>query len=340
MKYLWKYILLSVVLTMMTGCNEEIFIRELDFQGDTEPEMLVLKGTEWGNSVPRLIVSHSFFFDRQDKSPNNDHVSDAAVTMRLNGKDYTMAHTSYGQYFCTDNSVQIRALDTVEFTVTHPKYATATARQIMPGIVHSTLASYELQSNYWAVVDLDFDAYQGNADDMIGIRVYGQVEATQRITQRKDTLSLDYTYSNDIVFAQAQNLSVEGYYGTTRDILYFPASALQQPKRIRCFADRYWTQKTKNQYKNVRLIYLQVDVYSCSHDLYTYNKSLSQYKYTNYLPAPSGLPQKENTIMDDIMDELEEVLGEQEPRQVYTNVNGGLGCVTGQILCGSHQVIK
>lgn len=339
MKHLWKYILLSVVLTLMTGCNEEIFIRELDFQGETEPEMLVLKGTEWGNSFPMLVVNHSFFFDSKDKSPKNDYVMDAVVTMRLNGKDYSMNHLAVGQYRCKD-SLRLHPLDTVEFTVTHPKYSTATARQIMPGIVHSTLASYELQSNYWAVVDLDFDAYQGNADDMIGIRVYGRVEATQRITQRKDTLSLDYTYSNDIVFAQAQNLSVEGYYGTLQEVLYFPASALQQPRNIRCFADRYWTQKTKNQYKNVRLISMQVDVYSYSHDAYTYNKSMYNYLYNGSLPAPSGLPQKENTIMDDIMDELEEVLGEQEPRQVYTNVNGGLGCVTGQILCGSHQVIK
>lgn len=338
MKHLLKYILLSAVLTVITGCKE-MFIHELDFQRETDPEMLVLLGKEMVYYSPTITVTHSYFFDRKDKSYTDNYISDAAVTMRLNGKDYSMNHTSSGKYQCQE-LFWLQPLDTVEFTVTHPDYETATARQVLPGIVNSSLASYEFQSNYWVVFDLDFAPYHGNADDVIGIKAYAQVEATQKWTQRVDTLDLEYTYSNDIVFAEAQNLSAEGYYGAKTELLYFPASALQQSKRIRCFADRNWKLETKNLYENVRLIYLQVDVHACSHDAYLYNKSLYIYRYNFSLPAPSGLPQNDGTIMDQIMDAMEEMLGEQEPRQVYTNVDGGLGCVTGQILWSSHQVIK
>lgn len=316
-----------------------MFIHELDFQGETEPEMLVLLGKESSDYMPVLKVTHSYFFDRKDKSYRDNYIPDAAVTMRLNGKDHSMEHTSGGDYQCKE-SLWLQPLDTVEFVVTHPNYETASARQVLPGLVHSTLASYELQSNYWAVFDLDFDAYQGNADDVIGIKAFAKLKATQKWTQRVDTLDSEYTYSNDIVFAEAQNLSAEGYYGAKTELLYFPASALEHPKRIRCFADRNWTQDMKDQYKNVELLYLQVDVHSCSHDAYLYNKTLYNYRYSFTLPAPSGLPKKDGTIMDEIMESLSEMLGEQEPRQVYTNVDGGLGCVTGQILCSSHQVIQ
>ena len=338
MRHLLKYILLSVVLTVMTGCKE-MFIHELDFQRETDPEMLVLLGKESSDYMPILNVTHSYYFDRKDKSYKDNYISDAAVTMRLNGKDYSLEHTSSGKYQCQE-LLLLQPMDTVEFTVTHPNYAKATARQVLPGIVQSSLASYELQSNYWAVFDLDFEPYQGNADDMIGIKAYAQVVATHLWTQRIDTLKLEYTYSNDIIFAEAQNQSAEGYYGAKTELLYFPASALQQAKRIRCFADRNWTPEPKNMYENVKLIYLQVDVHSCSYDAYLYNKSLYSYRYSFTLPAPSGLPQRDGTIMDEIMDAMAEMLGEQEPRQVYTNVEGGLGCVTGQILCSSHQVIK
>lgn len=337
MKHPLRYLLLSACLMILSGC-EEMFVRELDFKGETEPEMLVLAGNEMVYSWPRITVRHSFFFDSKNKSFRESYVPDANVTMRLNGKDYSLQHTGYGEYWM--KAIKLQPLDTLEYVVTHPNYETVTARQVMPGVVNSTLASYELQSNYWVVFDLDFEAYQGNADDVIGIVAHAQIEATQKWAQRKDTLDLNYTYSNDIVFAEAQNLSAEGYYGTKKELLYFPASALQHPKRIRCFADRYWSQQMKDRYKNVRLLYLKVDVHSFSHDTYLYNKSLNQYLQNNSIPAPSGFPQNNGTIISDIMDGLEEVLGEQEPRQVYSNVNGGLGCVTGQIFCSSHQVIK
>ena len=142
-----------------------MFVRQVDFQRDGEPEMLVLTGNFTIGERPQVLVSHSFFFDRKDKT-KEDWVSDAEVSMIINSKAYPITYRYNGIYTSTSLPL-LQAHDTIEVIATHPTYATATARQIMPGQVHSTLHSVELPLNYWLHFTLDFDAYAGNADKRI-----------------------------------------------------------------------------------------------------------------------------------------------------------------------------
>ena len=45
------------------------------------------------------------------------------------------------------------------------------------------------------------------------------------------------------------------------------------------------------------------------------------------LPTPSHLPQQDMNIMEEIAVAIQSMLGDQEPVQVYSNVEGGLGHV-------------
>ena len=58
-----------------------MFIREIDFEGETEPEMLVLTSTLEVGQTPEIQVSHSFFFNRTDKRPD-DWITDAQLPQR------------------------------------------------------------------------------------------------------------------------------------------------------------------------------------------------------------------------------------------------------------------
>lgn len=63
--------------------------------------------------------------------------------------------------------------------------------------------------------------------------------------------------------------------------------------------------------------------------VYRFDQSQRDAYEAKYLPAPSGLPTQDENVMQEIMDEIQAMLGEQEPRLVYSNVDGGLGIVAG-----------
>jgi hypothetical protein len=322
-----KYRIYGLLMVLMTlvGCRD-MFIREIDFEGETEPEMLVLTSTLEVGQTPEIQVSHSFFFNRTDKRPD-DWITDAQLTMRINSQTYTLAYRDSGFY--TNPSIPpLAPRDTVQVVASHPKYATATAQQILPGQIKAQVASYELQSG-WLVFDLDLDAYQGNPDDVIAIHAAGQLKAM--MLDNPVTWDMNILYSNDIVFAQAQNAETEGYYGVMYGgLLYFPASLLQQPRRIRLFLDSYRMQyESLDWYKDIQIASLEVYVMAYTQAVYRFDQSQRDAYEAKYLPAPSGLPTQDENVMQEIMDEIQAMLGEQEPRLVYSNVDGGLGIVAG-----------
>ena len=327
------YILILWAMSLLTGC-ESMFVHQIDFEGETEPEMLVLTSDFRLNEQPMVMVSHSFFFDRTDKNAKA-WITDAEVSLSINGQRYAMPHRNEGVYTNTDIPV-LQPHDTIEIVATHPDYATATARQIMPGQIHSTVSSYELLPTNQMTVQIDLDAYSGNADDVIGIKANGILRATWTRTysdgrpDRTDTthIPLNVIYSNDVVFADAENASVEGYYGASNDYyLYFPASELKEPRRIQLLVDNYQL-RWEHTY-TIEPEHLEVEVMACTYSEYRFVVSTRSRYYTKYLPAPSNVPEQEENIMEEIMNAIQETLGEQEPVQVYTNVNGGLGHVSG-----------
>ena len=320
--------MMLLLLTVMTGC-EEMFYREVDFQGETEPEMLVVTGNWFLNAVPTVLVAHSFFFDRTDKS-QNDWIRDAEVQLRVNGQPYELR--------CHDDEVYadytmppLRTGDTVEITASHPKYETVRAREVMPGQVRCRVSHVELLPTKQIAFQLDLDAYEGNEDDLIGIWASGTIEGTwtgsygakQTYTE---PIRLNTVYSNDILFAGAENASTEGYYGALPGYyLYFPASELREPKSIQLFVDSDQLQWTRT-YDSVRAKQLEVRAMACTYSAYRFEQSTRGSFYLKALPAPSHLPQSEN-IMEEIMVAIQSMLGDQEPVQVYSNVEDGLGHV-------------
>ena len=319
-------------MSLLTGC-EDMFVHQIDFQGETEPEMLVITGDLQLNAIPLVMVSHSFFFDRTDKY-DKDWITNAEVSLSVNHRRYSLTHRDNGVY--VNSSIPaLQPFDTIEIIATHPNYATATARQVMPAQIHSAVTSYELLPTNQMTVQIDLDAYHGNEDDVIAIRanaiLYGIWTRSYGNQTRTDTatIRLNTIYSNDIVFAEAENASVEGYYGAYSDnYLFFPASALKEPKRLQLLIDSYHLRWGRN-YDTVEPAHMEVEVMACTYSEYRFVQSTRSRYYTKYLPAPSNMPEQEENFMQEIMDAIQESLGDQEPVQVYTNVEGGLGHISG-----------
>ena len=74
---------------------------------------------------------------------------------------------------------------------------------------------------------------------------------------------------------------------------------------------------------------LTIEVIACTDSEYQFVQSTRSRYYSKYMYPPSGLPQQEENIMEEIMDAIQETLGDQEPAHVYTNVEGGLGHISG-----------
>ena len=326
-RYLYGLIWVLTVLTALTGC-EDMFYREVDFQGETEPEMLVVTGSWMLNGRPTVLVSHSYFFDRTDKR-KDDWINDAQVSVRVNGHPYDLSWQSDNNYANYSMPI-LRAGDTVEITASHPDYQAVRAQLVLPGQIRCTVSKTELLPTHQIAFQLDFDAYEGNEYDVIGIMANGVIEGSWTATygaqkNKTEQYQLNTVYSNDIVFAEAENASTQGYFGVTSGNLYFPASELKKPRSIQLFVDTYQLQGAR-QYDSVEAKQLTVRVLACTYSAYRFEVSMRSSYYDDALPPPSHLPYQEN-IMEQVMVAIQSMLGDQEPKQVYTNVEGGLGHV-------------
>ena len=175
-------ILLCAALVSLSGC-EEMFYREVDFTIEGEEEMLVLETENIVGQSPNILVNHTFLFG-SDRDERIGAVLDADVSLRINGGEWMPLYRygvspAYRILADSTKAPKIQALDTVEIAVSHPKYAPITARQIMPNTIKAEMTEYELMNNGWVSVTLRLDAYHGNPDDMIAIRLdSGVVEMT------------------------------------------------------------------------------------------------------------------------------------------------------------------
>lgn len=319
---------LLLVLTALTSC-EDMFYREVDFQGETEPEMLVVTGSWMLNQRPTALVSHSYFFNRTDKR-KDDWINDAQVSVRVNGQPYNMSWQNNGTYANYSMPI-LRAGDTVEITASHPDYQAVSAQLTMPGQVRCTVSKTEVLPTEQILFQLDLDAYEGNENDVIGIMADGVIErywATTSGTSEQyppEILQLKDLYSNDIVFAEAENASTQGYFGASSGYLYFPASELKEPRSIQLLLDNYQTVRNPSKYE-FRAKQLTIQVTAFTYSAYRFDVSMRSSYYDDALPPPSHLPYQEN-IMEQVMVAIQSMLGDQEPKQVYTNVENGLGHV-------------
>ena len=320
------------LLFFLTGC-EEMFYREVDFKIEGEEEMLVLETENIVGHSPNILVNHTFLFGT-GRDESNGAVLDADVSLRINNGEWMPLYRygfspAYRILADSTKAPKIQALDTVEIAVSHPKYASVTARQIMPNTIKAEMTECEIMNNGWVSATLRLDAYTGNPDDMIAIRLdSGVVQMTNKRTGKIFNNKFKAIYSTDPVFAEAQNLQAAGYYGGNQgQELFFPASALREPIEIHLIADCARGIDKEN-YRDVRIRDLNLTVRACTYDYYLYEQFHRAYKET-WLPEPSGIPSQEGNIMEEILETVSETLGQQEKVAVYTNVEGGLGYWTG-----------
>ncbi len=326
-----RHIVLIVLLAVLTGC-EEMFVREIDFTAEAEPEMLVLSSNNVVGLRPAVVLYHTFFFGHS-RGKSHGEVTDAEVSMRLNHGEWIRLHTK-GQSsmynWVTDSTLgpRLNALDTVEYVISHPLYATITAQQVMPARAEAKVVKWELMPNYWLDITLEFEPYHGNADDVIGIQHGG---GSLKATSGKQTrsLAIKNIYSNDVAFAEAQNLESQGYYGAPMNYyMFFPSSILTKKKQIHIIADCGLSSKEMSQYESILFESITLGIGSCTYDTYLYEQFVRQYKRMQ-LSAPSGFAEAGDNIMGDVLENLSQILGDQEPVLVYTNIQGGLGHLSG-----------
>ena len=326
MKRIFYIILLSV---SFASCSD-MFMREIDYNGLDEPEMLVLRANLHVGGEARISTACSHFIGNGQASEDSLKHIDVDASIRINGGPWlTMEKDSSSMYILP--GVILQPLDTVEIVASHPSFPKATAREILPGQMTARVVSCEVQSNNWVDVTLEFDAYHGNQDDMIGIAMidgkllshtsYGDME-----------VNLEAIYSADAVFAEALNPEAAGYYGSYA-YLFFPASALQQKRRIHLFVDRYWSEFERNICSGVELSSLELYTIAVTQSLYKLDRTMRNYNKDFEVSAPSGFPESEPTLSEEIIEILGDLLGEQEPIHVYTNIDGGLGHVGGFSSC-------
>ncbi|MBO5618606.1 MAG: DUF4249 family protein [Paludibacteraceae bacterium] len=316
------YYIVWIVLCCFCSC-QDMFYREVTFQNSNEPQQLVLYAALRQGFSPYVLVRHTFPADTTSK--DEGLVDNAWVHTRVNGVDLP-AKQSWEMRSYNTSYDPLHPFDSVEISVVHPDYPTAYVKTVIPAPVTVRDTSWVLQDNYWTAISVDLDAYTGNPDDMIGFECAGTLIAKRKRSPLRDTLHISMLYSADPVFALADNFEQSGYYGgNVKSILYIPASALQQPRRVELIADTRW-ERQKSDYEEVQVSSMKLAVFSCNRDYFLFDRSCRKYAGYKYMDAPSGVPGKQRT-MTDIMDNISYYLGNQEMVQVYSNVEGGLGTV-------------
>ena len=305
----------------LTACRE-MFYREVDFTLEGEQPMLAISAHNEVGAPLQVQVYHSFLSDQPYDTQQHGELTDAAVSVRVNSADWTTEMPTP------------QPLDTVDIRVTHPAYPTATARQIAPAPVNTRIADYRLLPNFWLEVTIDILPYHGQEDDGIGIALsnaYLRIENSRN--RRRTQLRMDHIYSNDPIFASALNIELSGYYcGNSEHALYIPAAQLQQQRRIQLLLDAhaFWsdTRNRKEDFTLISIEQLSLHLESRTAEAYLYEQYRRVQRGVQLYP-PSGIPEQGDTnIMQEILKELANSLGQQEPVPPYTNVSDGLGCFT------------
>lgn len=278
-------------------------------------------------------------------------LTDAVVKMRVNHSEWhELKCWRSAIYDMVDTTCRFQSGDYVELEVSHPDYPTVTSSQVIPQDIEATVLSYRFTGDGWVVVDVQLSPYRGAETDVICIGLGngamtfmepkgtifsgGQTSYTDSMVCR--TVKLIHLYSTDWIFALVYNRQTpRGFYTTDNGLqcLCIPASALQEPRKVTLFADRpnvYGEGKPK---KDFRLDSLFLSVHTITQAGYFYASSLSQSREDNRYVEPNGIADADTkpilNMSDSVqkyIDEYSKLLGGQEDIQLYTNIQGGVGC--------------
>lgn len=344
MKRYFHIVLLLAASVSLSGCRD-MFYREVDFTVEGEQKRMVLNslcsvGAESSWFV--LVIYRSMLATESRSEQGQAGVTDAHVSARINsGEWHTICNYENNPTYHLLDSVTshnsglpLEPLDTIEITVTHASYPTAHVRQVLPGTVSGRILYTDIMKEGWASVVLEIDPYQGNADDVIGIRLHGGSimlanKNTSATPMDVQYLDLCYLYATNAVFSELENIRIGGYYGSTgTHCLFLPASALQEKVQITLFADGKWNDKgsKREEYFPVGISDLSLEVSAYTHDSYLYEQFTRQIQGVSIAP-PYGTPVNNGDMMQQMLEGIAAMLGGQEMIPPFTNVEGGFGCV-------------
>lgn len=311
---------------------------------------------EWGRDTitfPVVYVTPDGDTIREHHTLANSYgwLTDAVVKMRVN-------HSEWHELKClrsiiydiADTTCHFQSGDYVELEVSHPDYPTVTSSQVIPQDIEATVLSYRFTGDGWVVVDMQLSPYRGAETDVICIGLGqgaitfmepkgiifsgGQVSYTDSMIWESDPLA--HLYSTDRIFSLAYNRQTpHGFYTTGNGLrcLCIPASALQEPKKVTLFADRPNVYGNDMPKRDFRLDSLFLSVHTVTQAGYFYATSLSQSSEDNMYVEPNGIAVADTkpilNMSDSVkkyIDEYSKLLGGQEDIQLYTNIQGGVGC--------------
>lgn len=358
---------------------------EIEYHGDNEKQQLVISAEMAAGTQPACYVCSTtptlgnvqldtVWYERTYSDGTTERyyrmehtrafLSDASVRMRFNEGDWHTAvyNTDSKQYLVSGYTLS--AGDRIELEVNHTTLGTATATQTVPkpvtvSAIHTTDLSPEITENGWVQFALDIDAYTGEDNALVGIRIdsgaftclttkkvrheekvydedlgYTHTNVTYDTITVLDTIPLTFLYGTGDMWNIALNGNAinRKYYGAEQpNYLYLPAAQLRQGKRIAIFADQYKDINILEQ-DSLRLLNLSISVDVFSYDYYIYRTiiRLTQTTYSYYeRKPPTGVYYEDGggsdfDYIDEILSEITS-LGGQEELQTYTNINGGIG---------------
>lgn len=358
---------------------------EIEYHGDNEMQQLVISADMAAGNHPACYVcsttptlgnvqldtvwyervysdGHTERYYRMEHS--RAFLSDASVRMRFNEGDwYTAVYdTDSKQYLVSGYTLS--AGDRIELEVNHTTLGTATATQTVPkpvtvSAIHTADLYPTFTENGWVWFALDLDAYTGDDNALIGVRInsgaftckakktirheekvydesrgYTYTKVIHDTVVVLDTIPLTFLYAEGDMWDIPLNLKMSGcqYRSAVQpNYLYFPAAQLKQGKRIALFADQDWDNNILWE-DSLRLLNLSIDVDVFSYDYYIYRTSVvlsddvSLYDNRKF-PTNYEYDEKYDYDGDYIEDIITEIgsLGNQEGIQIYSNIDGGIG---------------
>ena len=115
---------LTLLALAFTACETEI-----EYKGDEQEPLLVLNCIAEAGSTAYVSVSHSIFFLGSTEQVDMS-LKDAVVTLEVNGKSATLAYDQEWDLYVDERI--LHEGDRLKVSVTHPKFGTVTAEDVVP----------------------------------------------------------------------------------------------------------------------------------------------------------------------------------------------------------------
>lgn len=288
------FLVLVVLLCGMASC-----VKDVEFNGEQSDPILVVNGVQQAGKTANLYIEKSWFFLN---SEIDLRVKDVEVDLYVNGsfKESLQVRDSITDYafsYC-EGQYELCEGDRLRFEVRSSEFETAYAELTLP--VSPTVIGFDTVS-----VDLDYGTieFAVEIDDPAGADFYSLYFYNAIETE----YSIYSFYSSDPVFTEPLDMGADDLMGESSD--YYGGGLYN------VFSDTYFDGRTYTvnfTYYAWDIEFLEpfvIEMSRVNESLYKYQKTSKKYQEND----PNGI-----------------VGMFAEPVQVYTNVENGVGIVSGQ----------